>query len=265
MVWENPWNTSEIAVSHCILSVWPSFRQCAVSSFTPSTFLLSKGPCCASCFSEATCTNASCTASASGISCCKEEQVNRGNFDGSTTILEILQPRNMSQGKTAAPKRACGRFWWKQKELPSAPACLPARVSVRRLLCLAAATASLSPLPPSILTASVRYHLASYLCPPPLSPFPQQVVQVGSGPRFCYVTEPLRSRRRRSRLECRHRPSRRRRRHHRHRPVTTTAAEPRPAQLACARGGARWPAAPAPAAPRHGYLTTCTVPTSWFQ
>ena len=27
-------------------SVWPSIRQCAVSNFTPSTFLLSKGPCC---------------------------------------------------------------------------------------------------------------------------------------------------------------------------------------------------------------------------
>ena len=33
---------------------------------------------------------------------------------------------------------------------PSAPACLPARVSVRRLLCLAALTASLSPYPLSV-------------------------------------------------------------------------------------------------------------------
>ena len=73
MVREHPWKTSEIAVSHCTLSVWPSFRQYAASSFTPSTFLLSKGPCCAACFSEATCTDASFTASSSGISCCKEE------------------------------------------------------------------------------------------------------------------------------------------------------------------------------------------------
>ena len=37
---------------------------------------------------------------------------------------------------------------------PSAPACRPVRVSVRLLLCLSALTASLSPHPPSILTAS---------------------------------------------------------------------------------------------------------------
>ena len=90
--------------------VWPSFRHCAVSNFIPSTFLLIKGPCCADCFSEATCTDATCTSSSSYISCCKEEHVNGGKSYGSGTILEILHPRNMARGETVAPKRACGRF-----------------------------------------------------------------------------------------------------------------------------------------------------------
>ena len=60
MVRETQWKTSEIAVSHCILGdkqlrcTAPNFRQCTASSFTPSTFLLSKDTCYAACFSYAT-------------------------------------------------------------------------------------------------------------------------------------------------------------------------------------------------------------------
>ena len=102
MVQENPWKTSEPAVSHCILSDRPSFRQCTVSSFAPSTFLPSKGPCCAGCFSEATCnysTFSKSSTASSCISCCKEEQVHGGKSDWSATILEILHTLNQRRGK----------------------------------------------------------------------------------------------------------------------------------------------------------------------
>ena len=63
-------------LSHCILSNGQctafSFTQWTASSFTPSTFLLSNGPCCAACFSDANCSNAACIASFSGISCFTE-------------------------------------------------------------------------------------------------------------------------------------------------------------------------------------------------
>ena len=55
MVWKSAWKTLEITVSHCILSdkqcTASNVRQCATSSFTPSTFLLSNNPCCAAFFS----------------------------------------------------------------------------------------------------------------------------------------------------------------------------------------------------------------------
>ena len=75
------------ATKQCTAS---NVRQCATSSFTPSTFLLRNNPCCAAFFSDATCLNADCTASSSWISCCMEKQVHWGKIDGSATILEFL-------------------------------------------------------------------------------------------------------------------------------------------------------------------------------
>ena len=95
------------ATKQCTAS---NVRQCATSSFTPSTFLLRNNPCCAAFFSDATCLNADCTASSSWISCCMEKQVNWGKIDGSATILEFLHRGNLAQRETGAPKRACGRF-----------------------------------------------------------------------------------------------------------------------------------------------------------
>ena len=98
MVWDSAWKTLEVTVSHWILRgkqcTASSFRQCATSSFTPSTLLLSNSPCCTTFFSDTTCINSSCSTSFSWISCCREK---RSTGKKSANILEFLHPRNLAQ------------------------------------------------------------------------------------------------------------------------------------------------------------------------
>ena len=113
MVWENPWKTPDIAVLQrlakfqalCSLQfhalnippqqTWKAHAAPPVSSKLPVPMPAVPPP----------------PQAFRGGSI----RLHWGKSNGSATNLEILHPRNMAQEKTVAPKRACGRFWWKRK------------------------------------------------------------------------------------------------------------------------------------------------------
>ena len=105
MVWKSAWKTLEITFSHCNLSdnqcTASIFRQCATSSFTPVTFLLSNNPCCAAIFSDATCINAACTVSSSWISCCMENRLTGKKSDAAVAPLYTNKKRPPSHQKSS--------------------------------------------------------------------------------------------------------------------------------------------------------------------
>ena len=86
-----------------------AFRQCAVSSFTPSTFLLSKGPCWAACFSEATCTDVSFTLEF----LVARKNLSMGEIRRICNNFWNSASKKHGAGEHCCTKRACGRFWRK--------------------------------------------------------------------------------------------------------------------------------------------------------